>query len=102
MLFARFLAENDLLMHPDGVAVSLEECEELAEYEGANSGWELAGRYAGSMLPQVIRIDSPALALSLPREHQRQLENLLSGLDQEIFMASDSLGLVYQFWQTSN
>ena len=30
MLFARFLAENHLLMHPDGVAVSLEECEELA------------------------------------------------------------------------
>ncbi len=30
MLFARFLAENHLLMHPDGVAVSLEECDELA------------------------------------------------------------------------
>ena len=30
MLFARFLAENHLLMHPDGVAVSLAECEELA------------------------------------------------------------------------
>src|SRR5215211_3673301 len=30
MLFARFLAENHLLMHPEGVAVSLEECEELA------------------------------------------------------------------------
>src|SRR5438132_5771001 len=30
MLFARFLAENHLLMHPDGVAVSLEECEELS------------------------------------------------------------------------
>src|SRR4051812_22797485 len=29
MLFARFLAENGLLMHPDGVSVSLEECEEL-------------------------------------------------------------------------
>ena len=30
MLFARFLAENDLLMHPTGVPVTLEECEELA------------------------------------------------------------------------
>jgi hypothetical protein len=29
MLFARFLAENDLLMHPSGVAVTLEECAEL-------------------------------------------------------------------------
>src|SRR4051794_27881536 len=35
MLFARFLAENHLLMHPDGVAVSLEECEELARSERA-------------------------------------------------------------------
>src|SRR4051794_11244665 len=31
MLFARFLAENDLLMHPEaGVAVSIAECGELA------------------------------------------------------------------------
>src|SRR4051794_36111326 len=30
MLFARFLAENNLLMHPEGVAVTLAECDELA------------------------------------------------------------------------
>ena len=34
MLFARFLAENHLLMHPDGVPVTLEECNELAAGEG--------------------------------------------------------------------
>ena len=34
MLFTRFLAENHLLMHPDGIAVSLAECEELAPEEG--------------------------------------------------------------------
>jgi hypothetical protein len=28
VLFARFLAENQLLMHPDGVAVSLAKCDE--------------------------------------------------------------------------
>ena len=33
--FARFLAENNLLMHPDGVAVSLDDCKELAPAEGA-------------------------------------------------------------------
>src|SRR5262245_57091251 len=33
MIFARFLAENQLLMHPDGVAVSLTECDELAKSE---------------------------------------------------------------------
>src|ERR1017187_589616 len=41
MLFARFLAENHLLMHPDGVAVSLEECEELAPAEKAPNGHPL-------------------------------------------------------------
>ena len=38
MLFARFLAENNLLMYPDPddpVAVTLEECEDLAADEGA-------------------------------------------------------------------
>src|SRR4051794_9613460 len=39
MLFARFLAENNLLMHPDGVAVSLEECDELARSEGVPNGF---------------------------------------------------------------
>ena len=34
MLFARFLAENNLLMHPMGVSVTLEECEELATGRG--------------------------------------------------------------------
>ena len=35
MLFARFLAENDLLIHPKhGVAVSLDEIEELAREAG--------------------------------------------------------------------
>src|SRR4051812_42934261 len=42
MLFARFLAENHLLMHPDGVSVSLAECEELAPSENAANGYILA------------------------------------------------------------
>ena len=57
MLFARLLAENHLLMHPNGVAVSLEECEELAKSEGAANGFVLAARYASKMLPQVFRTD---------------------------------------------
>src|SRR5262245_4894224 len=55
MLFARFLAENHLLMHPDNVAISLEECEELAASEGAPNGYVLAARYASKMLPQIFR-----------------------------------------------
>ena len=34
MLFTQFLAENDLLMHPTGVAVTLRDCAELAAEEG--------------------------------------------------------------------
>ncbi len=60
MLFARFLAENELLIHPEmSVAVSLEECEELAREEGLDR-WELAARYAQQMLPEVFRQDLPA------------------------------------------
>lgn len=102
MLFARFLAENDLLMYPDPdepVAITLEECEDLAADEGAANGWELAARYAARMLPQIFRLDSPVLQLTLPPEHQQALERQVAGLPLEVFTASDSLGWVYQFWQ---
>src|SRR5690625_2018368 len=102
MLFARFLAENDLLMYPDPdepVAITLEECEDLAADEGASNGWELAARYAARMLPQIFRLVSPVFQLTLPPEHQQALERLVAGLPLEVFTASDSLGWVYQFWQ---
>ncbi len=102
MLFARFLAENDLLMYPDPdepVAITLEECEDLAADEGAANGWELAARYAARMLPQIFRLDSPVFQLTLPPEHQQALERQVAGLPLEVFTASDSLGWVYQFWQ---
>jgi hypothetical protein len=102
MLFAKFLAENNLLMYPDPdqpVAVTLEECEDLAQDEGARNGWELAARFAARMLPQIFRPDSPVFELTLPPEHQLKLERLLSEVPAEVFTASDSLGWVYQFWQ---
>jgi len=102
MLFARFLAENNLLMYPDPddpVAVTLEECEDLAADEGAADGWELAARFAARMLPQIFRPDSPVFQLILPPEHQQKLEHLVADLPPETFTASDSLGWVYQFWQ---
>ncbi len=61
MLFARFLAENGLLMHPAGVAVTLAECAELAPEEGAADAWDLAARYAGAMLPGLFPVDEPAV-----------------------------------------
>ena len=102
MLFARFLAENDLLMYPDPtspVAVTLQECEDLAADEGAANGWELASRFAARMLPQIFRPDSPVFALTLPPEYEQKLEKLVGELPAEVFKASDSLGWVYQFWQ---
>lgn len=101
MLFARFLAENQLLMYQD-VAVTLEECEELAPDEGARNGWELAGRLAEKMLPQVFKSGSPVFEVSLPADVQIPLERLLAELPPQTFTASDSLGWVYQFWQADN
>ncbi len=108
MLFARFLAENGLLMWELGAPVSLEDCQNLVDHEqamlegeklGAKTLWELAGKLAARMLPQVFKPQSPVFELAFAPEHQRELERLLAGLPAEVFKASDSLGWVYQFWQ---
>ncbi|WP_353739637.1 DNA methyltransferase [Accumulibacter sp.] len=101
MLFARFLADNNLLMY-DGVAVTIDECDALAPDEGAKSGWELAGKLAACMLPQVFKPGSPVFELTFAPEHQSELERLLKDLPDAVFKASDSLGWVYQFWQADN
>lgn len=100
MLFARFLAENDLLIEPDmGVAISLEECEELAKEDGKDL-WTLASELAQRMLPQIFRPDDPILKVMFAREHLIKLDRLLNDLEPTVFTSSDSLGWVYQFWQT--
>ncbi|CAN7144675.1 SAM-dependent DNA methyltransferase [Paraburkholderia hospita] len=105
MLFARFLAENGLLLWEQGAAVSLDDCEalvqetDLAMNLGAKTKWELAGKLAAHMLPQVFKPQSPVFELAFAPEHQRELELLLAALPPEVFKASDSLGWVYQFWQ---
>ena len=101
MLFARFLAENDLLIEPvSGVSVSLDEVEELAREQKVNR-WELASRYAQRMLPEIFRPDDPVLAVVLPTEIRLELESLLESLRPAVFRAEDSLGWVYQFWQSA-
>jgi hypothetical protein len=105
MLFARFLAENGLLLWEPGAAVSLDDCEALVQEAdpamnlGAKTKWELAGKLAARMLPQVFKPQSPVFELAFAPEHQRELERLLAALPSEVFKASDSLGWVYQFWQ---
>ena len=100
MLFARFLAENHLLIEPNtDIAVTLEECEELAQEEGLDR-WTLATRYAHRMLPEVFRPNHPAFEVQLAREHRLKLEQLVESLPTAVFGATDSLGWVYQFWQS--
>jgi hypothetical protein len=99
-LFARFLAERDLLRHPiHGVAVTLEDAEELAGEEGYADGWSAAEAYAAKMLPAVFQPDDPVLALTLAPEHEQALRNLVLGLDPETFQTDDALGWTYQFWR---
>jgi hypothetical protein len=99
LLFARFLAENDLLVEPDsGMALSLDECRELAREQGKD--WLVfASDFAQRMLPQIFRAGDPVLEVALPPEKRQELEAILEGLPREVFVADDSLGWVYQFWQ---
>ena len=99
MLFARFLAEADLLIEPKSVMpLTLDECQELAREQGTD--WlELASTYAERMLPQIFRSGDPVLEVSLPPETRSELEDILKALPSDVFLADDSLGWVYQFWQ---
>jgi len=100
MLFARFLAENNLLIEPqENMAISLAEAEELAKEDGVDV-WVFASRCAQRMLPQIFRPDDPLLQVFLATEHMLKLEKLLASLPQAVFTASDALGWVYQFWQS--
>lgn len=100
MLFARFLAENGLLIHPEhGVAVSIEDCIDLAKEQGQDP-WALAASFAQDMLPQIFRKDNPALSVALPTNRRTQIEKLLADLPAPIFLATDALGWTYQFWQS--
>lgn len=109
MLFARFLEQNNLLMYDEHTSLTLADCNELVQESdvardelerGCESGWELAGVLASKMLPQIFRIDSPVFELEFAPEHQRSLEQLVTGLALETFQAQDSLGWAYQFWQS--
>ena len=100
MVFARFLAENGLLRHPSGVAVTLQDCTELAADEGEADAWATAAKYASGMLPGIFAPEDPAAQLRLAPEGRNALESMLNGFPEAIFIADDSLGWMYQFWQS--
>ena len=62
--------------------------------------WAMAARFAHRMLPQVFRPAHPAFEIRFAREHRLKLEELLESLPTDIFVATDALGWVYQFWQS--
>ncbi|MFH0980859.1 MAG: SAM-dependent methyltransferase, partial [Planctomycetota bacterium] len=86
MLFARFLAENDLLIEPEtGVAITVAECQELAR-EQARDWLEMASGFAVGMLPQIFRAGDPTLEIALPPEARSEFEDLLKALPREAFL----------------
>jgi hypothetical protein len=99
MLFARFLAENELLREDEGdQPIDLDECRALAADRRLDI-WVYAALCAQKMLPGVFRLDDPALELKLDGAAQVELNGLMAGLQPEIFKATDALGWVYQYWQ---
>ncbi len=101
MLFARFLVENGLLRHPEfGAPVTLDDCDELAADLGEPDGWSVAARFAAEILPGIFRLEDPCVRLRLAPEHRIALEKVVAGLPAAIFAADDSLGWVYQYWQS--
>lgn len=100
LLFARFLAENSLLLHPQYKApVTLADCEELAAGLGEPDAWSVAARFAAEILPGIFRLDDPCVRLRLAPEGRHALKQILDALPAETFAADDALGWVYQFWQ---
>ena len=100
LLFARYLLDNNLLISPEhGVAVSLDDCEELAPSAGCKDAWAVAARFAAKELPEIFRADDPAGAVELAVNDRQPLIALVTGLAVEVFTANDSLGWCYQFWQ---
>ena len=103
LLFARFLEVNGLLRHPEflDTSLTLADCADLADDLGEPDGWSVAARFASEILPGVFRLADPAVKVRFATEHRLELERILLSIQNDIFLAEDALGWVYQFWQTA-
>src|SRR5947199_85881 len=68
--------------------------------ESEPEGWVLAARYASAMPRGIFRPDDRVMQVRVAAEGERARERLVSDLPAEAFTAADSLGWVYQFWQS--
>ena len=101
MLFARFLAENGLLVEPASrVPVSMEDVAEIAREQREPDPWALASRYAAEMLPGIFGTAEPTTQVIFAPDDRQKLERILRDLPAELFTADDAMGWVYQFWQS--
>ncbi len=100
MLFARFLDANGLLIHSSGSPITIQECEELTLEERFPNKWAAAASYASKMLPAIFRMDDPLMQVEYSPNDRIGLETLLENIENNIFIADDALGWVYQFWQS--
>lgn len=100
MLFARFLAENGLLVEPkSGAPVSMADVAELARDAGESDPWLVAARFAAEMLPGIFGTEEPTTQVAFAPDDRLRLEQILTGLPVAVFTSDDALGWVYQFWQ---
>ena len=100
MLFARFLADNGLLVDDQfGQPLTIAEVAEYAAETGETDKWEVAARFAARMLPGIFVQGDPVLAMRLPVEARQELESLLDRLPVSVMTSEDALGWVYQYWQ---
>ena len=67
-------------MHPDGVAVTMEDCEELGKEEGYADKWDAAANYASRMLPAIFRVDDPLMKVAYATNDRIKLEGIIEGL----------------------
>ncbi len=97
--FARFLAENDLLVDVDGGrSISLAECEKLANTSSSGK-WQIVLEFASKMLPETIQLGHPAFRLPGLSKLLRRIDALLDLLPHQLFLTTDALGWAYQYWQ---
>jgi hypothetical protein len=100
LLFARLLADNNLLISPShGVNVTLHDCAELASERGQSDPWDVAAEFASAMLPDIFLTDDPASRIVFAPEDRQALRALVTGLPDDVFVVGDTLGWVYQYWQ---